>query len=179
MCMRIALAAFAALGLAASPAIGAAEPSDGSAGTQVTARWVPRKLHFMYSPVSPASVTTLYSCDGLQDQITSILRQLGASKDLMVRAVGCTRPGGGPERFPGVDATFSVLEPLAAANQSSAHSPAVPARWETVMLQSDSSCQLLDQVRRNILPLFATRNVSSGCPPGLSVQVLRPVKPGR
>jgi hypothetical protein len=165
----------AAVGLAASVTAGAAESTDASAAP-ASAKWVARQLHFMYSPVAPRFVTTHYSCDGLQDQMTAILRQLGASGDLVVRSVGCTRASG-PEPFPGVDARFSVLEPIASAHPGAANSPTVAARWEKVTFKPDTSCQLLDQVKRNVLPLFATRNVKADCPVGFSLEVLRPAQP--
>jgi len=163
-----------AFGLAVSVIAGATE-TTGAAAATTSAKWVPRKLHFMYSPVAPGFVTTHYSCDGLQDQMTTILRQLGASSDLSVRSVGCTRASG-PEPFPGVDAQFSVLEPAASAHQGEASSTTVAARWDKVTFKPDTSCQLLDQVKRNVLPLFATRNVKADCPVGFSLEVLRPVK---
>jgi hypothetical protein len=166
-----------AFGLVASVAVGAAESTDAPAAP-AAAQWVTRKLHFLYSPVAPGFVTTHYSCDGLQDRMTSILRQLGASGDLVVRSVGCIRPSG-PEPLPGVDAQFSVLEPAATAHPDAANSPPVAARWEKVTFKPDTSCQLLDQVKRNVLPLFATRNVKADCPVGFSLEVLRPVKPAQ
>ncbi len=164
-----------AFALAASVTAGAAESTDAPA-TPTAAKWVTRQLHFMYSPVGPGFVTTHYSCDGLQDQMTAILRQLGAGGDLVVRSVGCTRALG-PERFPGVDAQFSVLEPASTVHKGAANSPTVEARWEKVTFKPDTSCQLLDQVRRNVLPLFATRNVKADCPVGFSLEVLRPAPP--
>lgn len=154
----------------------AAADSRGATAAPASAQWVTRQLHFMYSPVAPGFVTTHYSCDGLQDQMTSILRQLGASGDLVVRSVGCIRASG-PEPFPGVDAQFSVLEPAAGAHSGKANSPTVAARWEKVTFKADTSCQLLDQVKRNVLPLFATRNLKADCPVGFSLEVLRPVQP--
>jgi len=167
----------AAFGLAA-PVIAAAAESADTPAAATSAKWVTRQLHFMYSPIAPGFVTTHYSCDGLQDQMTAILRQLGASSDLAVRSVGCIRASG-PEPFPGVDARFSVLEPAAAAHPAAADSPTVSARWEKVTFKPDTSCQLLDQVKRNVLPLFATRNVKANCPVDFSLEVLRPVKPAQ
>src|SRR5262249_7386616 len=133
-----------------------------------------RKVHFMYT-AAPDFHTTYYSCDSLQGQITTILRQLGA-RDAVVRPVGCTTSG--PERFPGVDATFSVLEPAGSGNDDSASSKSVEANWDKVTLNTDTpSCALMEQVKQRILPLFATRNQSSGCSQRFTVEVLRPAKP--
>lgn len=155
---------------------GAVDPST-PAAMPIAAKWVPRQLHFMYSAISPSFKTTYYSCDALQQKMTSILRQLGAGQDLVVKPAGCIRPTG-PDRFPGVDATFSVLEPVGAGRQGTAHSQDVTAHWDKVSLDSDdASCALIEQVKRNVLPLFSSRNPSSGCSPDFSVEVLRPVKP--
>lgn len=147
---------------------GAATPPT----TTTAAKWVPRKIHFMYSADVGSSSTTFYSCDNLQQRITVILRQLGA-RDPVVRPFGCFT-NGGAERLPGVDATFSVLEPAGTGDQSG--TTKVAAHWEKVTLNTDDSCALIEQVKRSILPLFATRNRSSGCSPSFSVEVLQPAK---
>lgn len=174
--MRTRLFTFTVVvGLAASAiAAAAAAAGEPQAVAPVSAKWVARKLHFMYSPVSPTFTTTVYSCDGLESQMTSILRQLGASADLSVHATGCVRPSG-PEKFPGVDATFSVLEPAETAEHA-AGSQSVTAQWDKVTLDSGASCQLLEQVKRNVLPLFVTRNATSACGTAFTVEVLRPIK---
>jgi hypothetical protein len=155
----------------------AAESTDSSAQTAAPtpAKWVSHKLRFMYSAISPSSKTTYYSCDALQAQITSILRELGARNDLVVTPIGCVRPGG-PEMFPGVDATFSVLEPAENGTEGSSHSQEVAARWDKVTLSPSASCALITQVKQRILPLFATRNVTPDCSPRSSVEVLRPIE---
>src|SRR6185437_16725162 len=129
------------------------------------AQWVPRSIHFMYSAVAPSSETTFYSCDRLQGRITAILSQLGA-RDATIKPFGCFT-NEGPERFPGVDATFSVLEPADSGDRS--ESTRVKAHWQTVILRTDDSCALMEQVKRRILPLFATRNQTPGCSPTFSV----------
>jgi hypothetical protein len=148
---------------------GAAAPTSNDQAV-TTAKWVPRKIKFMYSAVAPSSSTTYYSCDNLQERITAILRQLGA-RDEVVKPFGCFT-NGGPEKWPGVDATFSVLEPAGTGDQSGADK--VQAHWEKVTLNTDNSCALIEQVKRRILPLFVTRNQTSGCSTSFSLEVLRP-----
>ena len=150
---------------------GAASPAT-DAATSVAAQWVPRTAHFMYSAVAPSSETTYFSCDRLQGRIETFLRQLGA-RGATVKPFGCFT-NGGAEKFPGVDATFSVLEPVAAGAPSK--SEKVEAHWQKVVLEAEGSCALLEQVKSRILPLFATRNPASGCSTGLKVEVLQPVK---
>lgn len=164
----------AIVGLLVSAQAVAAAP--GSQPAAVSAKWVTRKLHFMYSPISPTFTKTVYSCDGLETQMTSILRRLGASPDLSVRTIGCVHSSG-PEEFPGVDATFSVLEP--AGQHDAADPQSVPAQWDKVTFDSDTHCQLFEQVKRNVLPLFATRNATPACGTPFTVEVLRPIKAPR
>jgi hypothetical protein len=166
----------------------AAQPSAAaSQDAPIKAKWVTRKLHYIYQ-----GFTARYSCDGLQGEITSILKKLGARKDLVVKEVGCTRLEG-PEPFPGVDATFSVLVPADAAEQAAPDSQPVTARWENVTLQGSTpqrsnapGCELIEAAKKTFLPLFTTQDLkfSSDCFPHtssissarLSVDVLRPVK---
>lgn len=186
--VRLLLASALVIGSAVALAEGSNEAA-GQTETSISARWTQRKLHFVFM-----GFTTHYSCDGLRDQLKSILQQLGARKDLVLKHTGCTRLEG-PEPFPGVDATFSVLEPAGAGGQADGQGAdkGVPARWEKVTLESDvphrsndGQCELIEQVKKSVLPLFTTRNLdySSDCFPHteslagarVSVEVLRPVK---
>lgn len=168
----------------------AAGPDDAAAPqtAPIKAKWMTRKLHYIYQ-----GFTAHYTCDGLQEEITSILKKLGARNDLTVRRIGCTRLEG-PEPSPGVDATFSVLVPAEGADAGAGDSQIVMARWEHVTLQGstplnsdDPGCELIEEAKKKFLPLFTTQNLkfSSDCFPHtasiastrLSVDVLRPVKP--
>jgi hypothetical protein len=160
--------------VASVAAVAATSNEETTASATTAAKWVPRKIHFMYTAVSPSSSTTYYSCDKLQSQMTTILRQLGA-RDEVVEPFGCITKGG-PERFAGVDATFSALEPSGSADQQATGSQNVDAHWDKVTLASGISCDFIEQVKKSILPLFSTRNQSSGCPPRFSLDVLLPVK---
>lgn len=165
-----------------------AAESDVAASAPVTAKWVSRKLQYTYQ-----GFTAHYSCDGLQGSVKRILLQLGARPDLVVKSSGCIRLEG-PEPSPGVNVTFSVLEPADNAGKDAANSPDVAARWESVNIRASTptrdnagGCELIQDVKKRFLPLFATRNVkySSDCFPhtqslngaDLSLEVLRPVKP--
>jgi len=63
--------------VASVAAVAATSNEETTASATTAAKWVPRKIHFMYTAVSPSSSTTYYSCDKLQSQMTTILRQLG------------------------------------------------------------------------------------------------------
>jgi hypothetical protein len=130
--------------------------------------WTPKEFKFIYQ-----GFTTKYSCDGLQDKVRRILLDLGARKDLVITRWGCAGDSGRPDPFPGVAVKMSVLEPLDAA-KSGASEPSLPAHWQNIKLRLDHNtlseageCELVEQVKQKILPLFATRNVDykSTCVP--------------
>jgi hypothetical protein len=176
--LRLSSAAAAAAFLAAVPVLAAAQDS-------VTAVWVPKHIEFIYQ-----GFTTHYSCDGLQEQIRTMLQKLGA-QDLKVRQMACVRLEG-PTEFPGVNVTMSVLVPASSAEASKAKSsgPQVQAQWKDVVLMPENAsyddqgdCELIEQFKETFLPLFTTRNVNYGstCFPHqltlgthLSTQVLVP-----
>lgn len=166
----------------------AAPADENPAQTTIPARWVPRELHFVYQ-----GFTSLYSCDGLIGEMKQILQQLGAGSDLVLKPSGCTQLSG-PELMPGLYAKFSVLEPAGADDHGAAGSAGVIARWDTVELDADTprqrnsgGCEFIEQINKQVVPLFTTRNVTftSNCFPHnvslagahLSVEVLRPDKP--
>ncbi|MGH8258224.1 MAG: hypothetical protein ACREUG_00880 [Steroidobacteraceae bacterium] len=194
------LGSFAASNAAQPGANGAEDTSAASAaaaGTPESAQWVKKKINFIYQ-----GFTTHYSCDGLVGNVRHVLLELGARKsDLRIHESGCTRGFGQPEPFPGVVGTFSVLEPTAsqaagsgAAGAGSAGKLPVKAVWQTVHvrvgargLDEAGQCELIDQVKTKILPLFAARDVKfqQNCFPHqlmikgstLSARVLKPVVP--
>ena len=91
------------------------------------------------------------SGDQLFDQVSFVLRQLGARRiDLDSR--GCW-----PVKLrPCVDVKFAVLTTDAKGGRHALSAP-VGAHWQTVTL--GGNCELLEQATKAILPLFATRNV--------------------
>lgn len=162
--------ALASVALACGSSAGAAAAAD--AATDVAdaqpAAWTPKELSFTYQ-----GFTTRYSCDGLREKVRSTLLALGARrKDLSVQESGCSRPDGGPDPFPGVRIKMQVLTPVAAVATPDAKT--VAAHWKTVDLRLDrdplaasGDCELLEQIKQSILPLFTTRNIkySSNCVP--------------
>ena len=139
----------------------AAVPAEAQAAV-----WTPKELTFVFM-----GFTAHYSCDGLRDKIRHVLGELGARSDFKVDDYGCSSPYGTPDPFPGVRIRMQVLQP-APANDTSAE--VVGARWQRTSLRLDkdpvwqaSDCELLEQIRQKILPLFATRNVdfASNCVP--------------
>ncbi len=176
---RLAAAAAAAALLAGVPALAVAKDT-------VAAVWVPKKTQFIYQ-----GFTTRYTCSGLRDEVSHLLRKLGA-QDLHVREVPCSTPSGVPSPFPGVTVTMRVLVP-ASSPQASQHKSAgapVQAHWQEVVLMpsnagfdSQGNCELIEEFKESFLPLFSTRNVKyeSTCVPyqltmgtHLSAEVLMP-----
>ncbi len=144
-----ALLFLASLCLGASAAVAAAGAGD------VAAVWVQKEVKFTY-----VGFTTRYSCDGLQSRVREILLQLGARADLQVTGFGCARSDV-PETTPGVRILMHVLQPAAATDGQT-----VAAHWKTVDVFADRTpvdaaldCELIAQLHRVVLPLFATRQV--------------------
>jgi hypothetical protein len=134
--------------------------ADNTDGGQ-PAIWMLKEFKFTYH-----GFTTKYSCDGLADKVREIVLAFGARKeDLKVNRWGCAGLSGVPDPFPGVAVKMGVLVPASAAAPANAER-AVGAHWQSVKLRLDRSrlseageCELVEQVKQKILPLFTTRNV--------------------
>lgn len=139
----------AALCAGMSPAVRAAEGS-----ADEPAAWVQKVVNFRY-----VGFTTKYSCDGLMDRMRRILLKLGARADLRMTGYGCIGANS-PETTPGVRIVMYVLQPAGATAAKT-----VTAHWETVDLLADRDlldaaldCELISQLNRDVLPLFAPRH---------------------
>jgi hypothetical protein len=155
------VAAFASIAAMACAFAQAASPPGVAGAGSASAIWVPKEFTFRYQ-----GFTTQYSCDGLRDKMRKILLELGARPDLDVSNYGCTRLSG-PDPFPGVRVKMEVLQ--AAGAQAG---QAVAAHWNKVDLlarrdpiDATADCELILQIKQQVLPLFATRDVdySSTC----------------
>ena len=140
-------------GIAVAVGVVAILAGNAAAADEPTAAvWTPRQFTFTYM-----GFTTKYSCDGLADKVKAMLLQLGARKDdLHVTQTGCTGQYGRPVPFPGVNVRMSVLTP--------APDGTVQAQWKPVELKTDrdpvnasGECELLEQVKQHVLPLFSSR----------------------
>jgi hypothetical protein len=155
-----AAAVLAVGALAGAPAWGAEE--NGAAATAPTeaAVWTPKEVQFTYM-----GFTTRYSCDGLRDTVRDMLLQLGARKDdLKVYEQPCSGDPDRPNPFPGVKIKMSVLTP--APTTPTPDTQTVQAQWKTVkfphretLINGAGQCELLEQFKQKVLPLFTTRNV--------------------
>jgi hypothetical protein len=162
--VRVAAAAVFALSLSARAL--AEPPAESSPPTWAV--WTAKELRFTYM-----GFTSHYSCDGLADKMKMILLQLGARPDMKVREVPCSGSFGRPSEFPGVTVNMSVFTPWDAAGANASVTP-VPAHWKLVELSTDrdplreaGDCELIEQVKAHVLPLFTARNVDyhSTCVP--------------
>lgn len=167
-CSGMRIAALFFMVAVAWPTAWAAAAAD--ADSAQLAAWTPKELRFVYQ-----GFTTRYSCDGLREKVRSALLALGArKKDLSVHEAACSTSPGRPDPFPGVTIRMQVLKPLVADAAAPDVGAAVAAHWKTVDLRLDrdavsesGNCELLEQIKQSILPLFSTRNVeySSNCVP--------------
>jgi hypothetical protein len=138
------------------------------------------------------SRTTFYSCASLEAKLERILKALGTQADVRVRSIDCQSV---PARMPRI--TVSVRAPVEATPQAIAErdknkstrelaarvrgeieDPATlapfPAQWKRVSLSRGAvnlepgDCELIDEVRRKVLPKLAVRLVENGmqCTPG-------------
>ena len=154
---RARVAALTVTLAAASLCVGASPRALAAADSgEAAAVWVQKEVNFRY-----VGFTTKYSCDGLRDRMRRILLQLGAREDLRMAGYGCAGVNA-PETSPGVRIVMHVLQPPAGSTSGQT----VAAHWKTVDLLSDRDlldaardCELISQVDRDVLPLFAARHV--------------------
>lgn len=152
---------------------GAADPPP------VQAIWKPQEINFYYQ-----SFTAFYSCTGLEDKLRRILKELGVQGTVRVRSADCPNS---VARMPRV--LLNVVSPVAATPQALAERAKemskrelsarvrgeteelkdaleeFPAQWRRVALTRGSlglepgDCELIDELRRKVLPKLAVRIV--------------------
>jgi hypothetical protein len=146
----------------------AAAAPDGAAPTEATPPelgvWVEQSYSFVH-----LGVTSTYSCDGLADKLTYLLRAAGARADIKARPLGCPGGFGRPGKFARVDLKFHTLQPPASGQPLDAATVPVPGTWRPVSLVPRSSrdldhgdCELVEEFRNWLLPKFAIRSVEDG-----------------
>jgi len=109
--------------------------------------------------------TTTYSCQGLEDKLTELLRMSGAAPDMKVNSP-CNRGFGVPDKLALAYLTFSSLQPTT-VQQTSTNS-GTAGEWRHVVLSPRhpyhfdyGDCELIEQFRDKVLPLFVTRNITN------------------
>jgi hypothetical protein len=173
----------AGLMAAMSLAVGAADTPDADAAGEPaatqTGSWQAHEYQFHYM-----GFTAVYSCDGLADKLQLLLRLTGARPDAKVFP-SCTRGYGVPDRLVEAQVKFSTL-------QSTPAGTGVDGVWRHVELSprhpfelQSGDCELIEQFRDTLLPMFVTRNLrqqitcvphqDSGSSFSLSFDVFAPV----
>jgi hypothetical protein len=170
------LPATLSLGLLSCPLALAAADAPAATGTATAAagsgaQWHEQTMKFTYD-----GITTLYTCDGLEDKVRVILLEFGARKDVKVRATGCERGSNLPSRFAWVEANYSYLVPgsdAPAANQAP-DKGTVKSSWSTIEIAPNrphfmgaGECELIEQMRDALSKGFTLRNVQyrTSCTP--------------
>jgi hypothetical protein len=157
------LASSAAL-LASSAALlasSAALADDTSAPASTPGSWQTHKYSFQF-----LGFTSTYSCNGLADKLKKLLVAAGARPDLKSQPGACASGFGRPDKFARADLTFSTLAPIDGA--TAAGTKTVKGSWHSVAFAAHSprdlqigDCELVEQFRQQLLPMFTTRNVVS------------------
>ena len=177
--MLCAAALMAGLPLAAGAADTPNADVPGAAAVTEAGSWQDHDYQFNYM-----GFTAIYSCDGLADKLQLLLRLSGARADAKVMP-SCTRGFGLPDKLAQAHVKFSTLH--APASDTS-----VDGVWRHVELSPhhpfdlhSGDCELVEQFRDTLLPMFLTRNVKqqitcvphqqSGSSFSLSFDVLAPL----
>jgi hypothetical protein len=171
----------------------------------VEAVWKPQRINFVYRGYS-----TLYSCSGLQAKLEKILTTVGARGGIALRAYSCddelstarfqivlASPVEATQENVAALTTYDAHEELVARLRgeqlaSAEDLPRFPAVWKTIsfarsreMRLEPGDCELVQQLRRQILPRMSVQIVSDRvrCSsfgnigrPQLTVSALVPVK---
>ncbi len=149
---RIGLAgALAALSMSMASRADDNTAAGGGAGT-----WQNHKYSFQY-----LGFTSTYSCDGLADKVRKLLLAAGARADAKSQPGACSAGFGVPDKFARADLNFYTLAPA-----DTGASGSVTGIWRPVAFAYHSpqdlglgDCELVEQFRTQVLPMFTTRNV--------------------
>jgi hypothetical protein len=109
--------------------------------------------------------TTTYSCDGLATKLKLLLIAAGARADAKSTSGACSGGYGTPDKFARAYLKFYTLAPVGTGDSTS---PPISGAWRSVALADRSprelrlgDCELVEQFRDKVLPMFTTRNVDN------------------
>jgi hypothetical protein len=109
--------------------------------------------------------TTTYSCDGLASKLKVLLIAAGARTDAKSTSNGCASGYGIPDKFARARLVFYTFAPVVNEENSSAPINGV---WRSVAFADRSprevrlgDCEVVEQFRDMVLPMFTTRNVDN------------------
>jgi hypothetical protein len=150
----------ASLGALPAYAADASAPAAPEAGV-----WQQHKYSFEF-----LGFTSTYSCDGLADKLRVLLIAAGARPDAKSRPGACAASFGRPDKFARADLIFYTLTPTgsAAASNADGTAPPIDGLWRQVSFASHTprelatgDCELIEQFKSSVLPMFTVRNVDS------------------
>jgi hypothetical protein len=134
---------------------GASPPAAGEPGV-----WQKHEYSFAF-----LGFTSTYSCDGLADKLKTLLIASGSRPDAKARPGACASGFGRPDKFARADLTFYTLAP---AGSDKPAAPPIDGVWNPVVIAARKprelalgDCELVEQFRSNVLPMFTTRNIES------------------
>jgi hypothetical protein len=155
-CNRIAPLSFSVLLLVCASALG-----DEPAASHEPGTWQKHEYSFAYM-----GFTTTYSCDGLADKLKQLLLAAGARKDAKSRPGACASGFGRVDKFARADLVFYTLAPVDASTAPG--DKPVDGAWRPVAFAVRSprelapgDCELVEQFRTAVVPMFATRNLDN------------------
>jgi hypothetical protein len=135
--------------------------SDSTTAPREPGVWQKHTYNFQFM-----GFTTTYSCDGLAYKLKVLLLAAGARSDLKSIPGACSRGYGRPDKFAQATLTFYTLSPAAGAKD--AEGPRVDGAWRSIVFGTRSprelalgDCELVEQFRNNLLPMFTARDVNS------------------
>jgi hypothetical protein len=127
-------------------------------------------------------ITSLYTCDGLESHVKSILLHFGARQDASVTANGCSPGPNSPSRIAVMYTNFYTLAP----SSDPTTADVVSAQWTSLEMRPNrpffmggGDCELVEQLKDLLSNNFSLRDVSyrTNCVPhaigldGFSVKV--------
>jgi hypothetical protein len=122
--------------------------------------WQKHEYNFQYF-----GFTTTYSCDGLASKLRVLLIAAGARADVKSISGACVRGFGSPDKLARANLKFYTLAPAGKGNSAS---PPIHGVWRSVAFADRSprevglgDCELIEQFRDKVLPMFTTRNVEN------------------
>jgi hypothetical protein len=150
--------ACAALLLATATGLVSAADALAATGSGV---WQKHDINFRY-----VGFTSIFSCEGLADQLKLLLVSAGARPDARATPGACANGAGQPDRMASARLVYYTLLP---APESAASADAVPGQWRRVALSVDhprelkeGDCELMEQFRDEIVrKTFTTRNLAA------------------
>jgi hypothetical protein len=139
--------------------LAASVPSGADEAAAANGTWQKHEYSFV-----SMGFTSTYSCDGLADKLRRLLLAAGARADAKASAGACPSDFGHPEKLARADLAFYTLMPD--SGDKPADGPRATGAWRPVALSQRSprelalgDCELVEQFRSQVLPMFATRGI--------------------